>query len=393
MERLKIVHVTPFYHFHINGVANVTRNIAERLARLGHEIHVVSMARDYDGNQIGPLNEEVNGVRVHRLPSVLDYRNEGGVIRGLGELIRRLRPNIVHLHCYRHPHSVLGAIAARRIGAKVLLHGHSPFHDQRFIPKLQFSYYVFHDIFFPPILKHIYDRIIAIHPGEAEAYMRLGFSPRKIRVIPNGVDSLFFEEKDPSPFLETYDIPLNRPIILNLARIDPQKGTHAFIKVIEIVADRYPDVLGIIVGSCPSMFDYYRKMLESLVVKMGLENNVMLLGWLPDELKPSAYRASKIYVLPSLAEGLSLTVLEALASGTPVITTTVGGNSFVIKDGVNGYLVQPIDVKAIADRTIHLLRNEKNLLEMSREARLEAMKHRWHIIVSEIENEYFELVD
>ena len=232
METLKVIQITPFYHPVIGGVEKVVENLAKTQVSKGHEVYVITVARDHYGNSVGPIYEERDDIRIHRLSSIFNY-SFGSVMKGLGKLVQKLKPDIVHMHVYRHPHSLTGAIEAKRARAKVLLHGHSPFHDRRFIPRVQYAYYVLYDAFFPKILNDFYDGIIALYPGEAERYVKLGFSRRKVHVIPNGVDILFFEKHDPTDFLKAYHIAADRPIILYFARLNPEKGAHIFIKAIK----------------------------------------------------------------------------------------------------------------------------------------------------------------
>jgi glycosyltransferase involved in cell wall biosynthesis len=98
--------------------------------------------------------------------------------------------------------------------------------------------------------------------------------------------------------------------------------------------------------------------LRELIAERGLESNVRVLGWVRGQEKLDAFRRAHVFVLPSYHEGLPIAVLEALAAGLPIVTTPVGGIPEVIKDGVNGILIEPGDIDALAEGILRLLDDE-----------------------------------
>ena len=95
--------------------------------------------------------------------------------------------------------------------------------------------------------------------------------------------------------------------------------------------------------------------LRQAAVELGIDRNLRLLGFRPDV--PALLRAADVFVLPSLSEGLSLALLEAMAASKPVVASKVGGNPEVVADGRNGFLVPAADPDALADRIVRLLGN------------------------------------
>jgi glycosyltransferase involved in cell wall biosynthesis len=138
-------------------------------------------------------------------------------------------------------------------------------------------------------------------------------------------------------------------VVLFLGRFGPRKGIYDLLQAIEIVKQRVPDVK----LRCGGDGDV--EGVRARVSARGLESNVEVLGWVAGQAKEKELERAAVYVLPSYAEGLPMGVLEAMAAGTPVVTTNVGGIPEAVDDGVNGYVIQPGDIAALADRIVRLL--------------------------------------
>ncbi len=89
---------------------------------------------------------------------------------------------------------------------------------------------------------------------------------------------------------------------------------------------------------------------EKLIQENNLQDKVKIKGWISGEQKNKAIKESDIYILPSYNEGLPMSILEAMACGLPVISTPIGGIAEAVKDGVNGYLIQPGDYEALTEK-------------------------------------------
>ena len=165
--------------------------------------------------------------------------------------------------------------------------------------------------------------------------------------------------------------------VLFVGRLIDWKGVDFLIQAIHIVKSQIPSVSLNIVGDGPE-----RQKFESLVKDLQLENNVRFMGKVTDAELNQAYLGSTLFVLPSterkgfVMEGLGVVLLEAMASGVPVIGSNTGGIPDIIKDGVNGLLVQPGDPKALADAIIRIL-NDQALADRFREAGIKTVSERF----------------
>ncbi|MDE1184686.1 glycosyltransferase family 4 protein [Paraburkholderia sp.] len=151
---------------------------------------------------------------------------------------------------------------------------------------------------------------------------RYGVPQDRIRVVPGCVDVERFNATMPRRDARTaLDLPQDRPLMFCVRRLVHRMGLDDLIDAMFVVRQAVPDVLLVIAGKGPM-----EDALRSRITARGLDRNVRLAGFVPDEALPMWYRASDVTVVPSVAlEGFGLTTIESLASGTPVLVTPVGG--------------------------------------------------------------------
>jgi len=189
----------------------------------------------------------------------------------------------------------------------------------------------------------------------------------KVGIIPNGVNVNFFWSAAEKEKMGKFKI-------LFVGRLTSQKGADTLLRSIgELINRGFGDKIECeIVGDGPLCGE-----LEALAKDLGIGSVVTFSGWLDRNKLPEEYRSADVFVLPSADEGMPNVILEAMASGLPVIATRISGNEELVKDGENGYLVPPKDASALADK-IELLINNKNLSEELGKKSLElARKYSW----------------
>lgn len=180
------------------------------------------------------------------------------------------------------------------------------------------------------------DRFIVLSDAFAKLLVReYGVAHDRIRVVPGSVDLERFTDrfsKDAARAALRW--PAERPILLSIRRLIARVGLDRLVEAMKAVRQAVPDVLLCIAGRGP-----LEGVLRKQIAEAGLEDNVRLLGFLPDEDLPVAYRAADINVVPTAAlEGFGLTAAEALAAGTPSMVTPVGGLPEVVS-GLSSDLV------------------------------------------------------
>jgi len=194
----------------------------------------------------------------------------------------------------------------------------------------------------------------------------------KIEVIPNGVDlNVFTPNISGQEIRQKYQIDDNESILLFVGRLTFYKGVEYVLQALSIIKKKINNVRLIIVGK-----GYLEKQLKALCASLGIEKSVIFAGRVSDNMLPKYYAAADVFVLPStsIAEGFGIVLLEAMASGKPVVASNVGGIPEVIIDGSSGILVPPRETKDLAESVIHLLSNPAMSRAMGHEGRIIAEK-------------------
>lgn len=253
-------------------------------------------------------------------------------------------PDIVHVHQMRSVSSMLAAAAARvrRIPTAVTDHGLQAPGWTRLAPSL-------------------FDRFLTVSGYSAT---ELRAPPAKVRLIYGGAD----------PRRYWPDLTLRRDGVLFVGRLTPHKGVDRLIQALPSGAKLT------VVGSAGHDRRIPERDYPALLRRLASGRQVRFTGGVADDDLAQLYRSAIVLVLPSVAltcygrpvavsELLGLVVLEAMASGTPVIASRIGGLPEIVADGVTGYLVDPGDERAITDRLRLLLDNPQTAARMGRAAR------------------------
>jgi glycosyltransferase involved in cell wall biosynthesis len=205
-----------------------------------------------------------------------------------------------------------------------------------------------------------FNAIAAVSEGVKERLLKSGIPAEKIRIIPNGIDVQAFEGGQALPELRAGE----GKIVGVVARLDLKKGFEYLLAAVREITNSFYGLKVVIVGEGPD-----RQAIEQMIERFGLRDTVLLAG--QQSNMPGVYAAIDIFVLPSLNEGLPMTVLEAMAASRPVIATRVGAIPKVIEDGKTGLLVNPRDTAGLRDAIARLL-NDDDLCR-----RLAAQAHEW----------------
>ncbi len=244
------------------------------------------------------------------------------------------------------------------------------------------------------------DRLIAATPVEEEQLRELyGADPARIRVIPPGVD---LERFHPIPKERAKDeVGLDRTCrsILYVGRIEPLKGIDTLLRAISLIKQRTPGLTcGMcvpIIGGNPERVQDNDEMarLQALRKELGIEDVVVFLGAQDQDRLQYDYAAAEVVVMPSDYESFGMVALEAMACGTPVIASDVGGLAYLVRHGRTGYRVPARDAEALAARITRLLTDEGLRRRMGQRAACWAEGYAWPLIADRILAVYGELLD
>ena len=219
------------------------------------------------------------------------------------------------------------------------------------------------------------DGMVVSTETEKDDLVRLYQASRsKIKVIPAGVDLELFYPRDKREAKQKLGIEENR-VILYVGRIEPLKGLDIMLEAVSLLEGCAETRLVIVGGSLEEDAELER--LKGLSESLGIENKVTFTGSVPQEMLPDFYSAADVFVLPSYYESFGLVALEAMACGTPVVASRVGGLNTFIKQGETGYLIPWRCPEPFAQRLEMLLANPALKDSMGRAARAQAQEMSW----------------
>jgi glycosyltransferase involved in cell wall biosynthesis len=266
------------------------------------------------------------------------------------EVIRRERVDLVHSHGYKS--HLYGHFAARGMNCQTVATCHG--YHTRNSPKngvLNFSeakvwgYRKIEHALLPR-----FDRVIAVSDEIACSLRTAGVQARRLTVIPNGIDVSEFESARPAPDLE--EVKGGRLAVGLVGRLIHGKGHVQLFEVARNILAECPNTVFFVVGD-----GLLRQRLENLVHEFDIAGDVFFLGKRSD--MPQVYAALDIMVLPSLAEGTPMVILEALAARKAVIASNVGGIPEIITDNKTGRLIETGNSRALCEALLCLLNNRE----------------------------------
>jgi len=223
----------------------------------------------------------------------------------------------------------------------------------------------------------------------------------KIAVIPPGVDTRHFYPIPKDEAKEVVGIPDDSHLILYVGRIEPLKGIDNLIQAISLIQKKgdlkcCPHNLVIIGGepnAKPEEMNAEMARLQDLVEDLDIENFVIFLGKQDQHMLPYYYSSAEVVVMPSHYESFGMVALEAMACGTPVVASQVGGLAFLIRDGETGFVVPGNDIEGLSDRLIDLIKDKNLRKKLGTKSTEYAQLYSWEIISSKIVEVYNQVLN
>jgi sugar transferase (PEP-CTERM/EpsH1 system associated) len=352
-DRPLIAHIV--YRFDTGGLENGVVNLINNMPVNDYR-HVIISLTDITDFKKRIFRDDVEFYALHKRPGQIFQ-----IYPQLISVFRRLRPKIVHT---RNLAALEVLVPAWISGVRVRVHGEHGRDvgdlngDNRKFQWIRrfYSFFVTHYL---ALSRDLNDYLVG----------KIGISQGRITQVYNGVDfSRFSPQSDNSDELVP-DCPFAPSVYWTIGTVgrmqvvkDQPTLARAFVRAMEIAPELKVHVRLVMVGD---------GVLREQCLAILSEARLSELAWLPgarDDV-PSLMRCFKCFVLPSLAEGISNTVLEAMATGLPVIATDVGGNQDLVADGVTGVLVSVGDVEGIAQQLVRFARSPEMAFDMGRAGR------------------------
>ena len=237
------------------------------------------------------------------------------------------------------------------------------------------------------------DRIIAATPAEQSQLEFLYKAPsRKLVIIPPGVDLDHFYCIPPDESKAAIDLCPDCRMFLYVGRIEPLKGVDSLIKAIAILKNdglmtQHPYSLSIIGGdpdASPLQMNAEMARLQRLCHELDLDEMIVFLGKRSQDSLPYYYSAAEAVIVPSHYESFGMVALEAMACGTPVVASQVGGLAFLVQDGVTGFVVPNGEPKVLANRLSRLILEPGLSARLGDQAAATASEYAWPKITERI---------
>ncbi len=245
------------------------------------------------------------------------------------------------------------------------------------------------------------DRIIAATLAEqAQLQFLYRANTAKVDIIPPGVDTSRFYPISPDEAKAVIGIPASERMLLFVGRIEPLKGLDTLMRALASMRARgilevCPHYLAIIGGdpdASPEEMTTEMARLQALSQELGIGDLVLFLGKRSQDSLAYYYSAAEMVIVPSHYESFGMVALEAMACGTPVVASSVGGLAFLVQDGVTGFQVPDGDPQALAGAITRLILDRRLRQEMGEQAALHARGYSWEKIAPKIVEVYSEVI-
>lgn len=352
---MRILEVVHYFYPHVGGVEKFVKNLSKDLISLGHQVTVLTTW--LPGTK---SDEQLNGIQIKR------YRPWCTVFRNpitLGMLYPRVdvqNYDLIHAHVY-YSFAAIAAGWIKRAYKKPLVitcHGNL-ISGNKLVDYIEPIY----TNSVGKLLLSQADCITVMSESEKNRLIEMGIDNNKLFYLPNVIDleqwdrykeicGLPFEQK----FLE------ENKIILFVGSIIERKGVDYLIKALPLIYKRIPNAFCVFVGD-----GYFMNQAKHLINELNIGKRVFFAGQLESQRLAEYYRIADVYVLPSLAEGLPTTMLEAATFSKPLVSTDIDG----VRDHFSdvAILVEPRNVQALANAIINVLENQELTYKLGKAAR------------------------
>jgi glycosyltransferase involved in cell wall biosynthesis len=392
----KVCFISPEYWPLSGGTGSYVYYLSNELLKNGYKVYIVTGSNQAQDIHVNP-NLNVSFLRIPRTPIVKSFVLAAASNRKLQSVRNTSNVDITHPQLPLTPNFAVPP----RFGKALVCTVHStwkgeaeaisgePYSRLNANEKFLVSFNRFLRFFEEGMLRRARKIIAVSHFTKWELTNYYKISASKIQVIHNGVDINKFKPAiDKRTVKAELGFNPDDLAIVSVGRLYARKGLFTLIESIPAVTKRFPNAKFIISGKGQS--DEIHKLIAH-AIKLGVKENIIFTGYYPDNKLPKLYQAADVFAFSTFYEHHPFAVLEALATGLPVVTTTVGGIPETIDSGKNGFLVEPFNPKQFSDRILYLLEHPVEAEEMGANARKTVEQQLdWRIVVRDAMKVYDE---
>lgn len=315
------------------GAENVVLDLTESLGEYGCDVTLGVFLNKHKPNTELVDVARQRGLKVEMIPC--DGRFDRKTIQAIRECIRKRRIDLLHTHTYKA--DLYGYAAARKLEIPRVATIH--IWSER---NLALHFYGILD----RMVLRRFDKAVGVSDEIAARLRDCGVAPSRVEKIGNGIDIELFQNTRPTLAEEIGK--KDRVLVGMVSRLLPEKGVEYFVRAAKQVLDSYPQALFVLVGDGP-----HGPALKALSRELGIEDRMIFAGQRRD--MPGIFASLDVFALPSLNEGMPLVILEAMASGLPVVATRIAGIPEVVLHQETGLLIEPGDTVALRDSILRLI--------------------------------------
>ncbi len=332
---MKIALLTETYFPYMNGVTTHVKTLKDGLEALGHDVLIVTCSPTTRKHYI---KDGVLYCPAKSIKSIYGFGVSYPYSKTRLKYLKEFKPDIIHIHT-EFSMGLFGIWAAKKLKTTLVYTLHTAYDD--------YIYYVMPKVLARLVSGKILDKFLGIYAGRAKAivgpspkcfeYIKKTSHRRKVRILPNSVElSLFNPENVKEEEIKNLKKQLNIPekafICCFVGRMGTEKSVNVTLDYLAKTIDKNDNIYFLAVGDGPDLDN-----LKIQAKNLGIDDRVIFTGKIPHEELPKYYAISKLYLTSSLTEMNSISMLEGMAMGLPVLQRVDEINKDQIKEGKNGY--------------------------------------------------------
>jgi len=362
--KLKILQVSDFYYPWKGGIVEHIHHLYLEFKKLGHDVKILTTHFNEDDKKYD--NHDIIRVgRFFSLPKFATNRAAGGVAFGYNlakevyDVLQEHKFDIVHIHglLFNLPYLAIKYSTSCNVVTTHIAFVRNFWYNA--LKKWACGYFA-----------KLHGRIAVSEVARSDIQK---YFPGEYKIIPNGIDLNKF-----NPDVEPIQDLMDKPNILFVGRFDPRKGLPILLRAFPLIKKEVKDARLVIVGHGKP---------PRLPKDTLLFTNVA-----PNEL-PRFYRSATVFVSPATGhESFGIILLEAMATGVPIVASDIAGYKCVMQNGKQGLFFKTGDIKDLKDKVVEILKNNELRERLAQNGVKTAKNYSWEIVAKDIEKYYFELL-
>ncbi len=373
--------VNALFYPYSGGTENHIIELSAALVKLGVEVHVVTVR--LPGTK--PF-ETIRGIKVHRMPGKIVkvpglYPPPMVISPRFSHYLKEIDTienfDLFHLHdrWYLDFNAAVNYAHKTQRRCVVTIHNARPVGIS---PVFTIFGSAYEAAIGKKVLKNA-DKLIAVSKWTRDDIAKYDIPLSKFEVIYNGINPEHFDSNYNLKIKEEIGIKQNDPLIIWSGRIVEQKGLKYLIQAMPAIVLRYPNARLLIIGK-----GNLEKELKKLAAKLKVAKNIIFYGEVPYTQLNNVLRGGDVFAFPSIWEPFGIAILDAMASGLPVVAARIGGIPEIVQNGRNGFLVDKKNPKQLANALLNVIENEKLRERMAHNAATDAKtKFTWDKIAEQ----------